>query len=259
MPGQLLARLPEGFLLLLGVAFVIGIVAVAEFAHRSFVGWREHGFAGFREPLLRLSRARGTLLIVAAALIPPITVIVSGSTLYDGIRHLLFILPMLALLAGAALVRVIDFLRGSPAVAFIAVLLMIAHIGFILRNLAVLHPLEYTATNAFAGGTQGSYGRFELDYWAAAATEAIRRLERRLDRDASRQYETNFPRVLVCIPWRETRVSVLFRRNWIVETDQRKADFIVGTERWNCGEGKDAVLVDRVERFDRAFAWTYAK
>ena len=63
---------------------------------------------------------------------------------------------------------------------------------------------------------------------------------------------------LVCIPWREARVSLMFRRNWVVETDPRKADFLIGTERWNCGEGKDVVLLDRVERFGRAFAWTYA-
>jgi hypothetical protein len=164
----------------------------------------------------------------------------------------------LALLAGGALLRMIDFLRPSPAVAMLAILLMIAHIGFTVRNLAVLHPLEYIATNSLAGGTQDSYGRFELDYWAAAATEAIRRLEQRLDLDTSGRYATNPPRVLVCIPWREARVSILFRRNWVVETDQSKADFIIGTERWNCGEGKDIALIDRVERFGRALAWTYA-
>ena len=149
-------------------------------------------------------------------------------------------------------------MRAFPPVAVILSLAAIAHIGSTLGTLAVLHPLEYVATNALAGGTQGSYGRFELDYWGAAATEAVRRLEQRLDQDAFWRYETHPPRVLVCIPWREGRVSVLFRRNWIVETDQRKADFLIGTERWNCGEGKGVGLLDRVERFGRAFAWTYA-
>lgn len=256
--GQLLARLPEGFLLLLGCAFAIGIVAVAAFARKLFAGWYEHGLAGFKEPLLTLARARGTLVVVAAALVPPIIVIVSGYTLYDGVRHLLFIIPMLALLASGALARMFPFLRAFPPVAVILSLAAIAHIGSTLRTLAVLHPLEYVATNALAGGTQGSYGRFELDYWGAAATEAVRRLEQRLDQDAFWRYETHPPRVLVCIPWREGRVSVLFRRNWIVETDQRKADFLIGTERWNCGEGKGVGLLDRVERFGRAFAWTYA-
>ena len=31
--------------------------------------------------------------------------------------------------------------------------------------------------NALTGGTRGAYDKFELDYWSAAATEALRRLE----------------------------------------------------------------------------------
>jgi hypothetical protein len=258
VPGQLLARLPEGFLLLLAAAFVIGTMAVAKFARKSFMRWSAQGNAGLKEPLLMLARARGTAVIVAAALVPPTLVIVSGSTLYDGVRHLLFIIPMLALLAGGALTRLVLILRGFPTVALIVTLAAIAHIGFTLRTLAILHPLEYVATNALAGGTQGSYGRFELDYWGAAATDAVRRLEQRLDQDVSWRDATHPPRVLICIPWREARASLLFRRNWVVETDERKADFLIGTERWNCGEGKDVMLIDRVERFGQPFAWTFA-
>jgi hypothetical protein len=33
------------------------------------------------------------------------------------------------------------------------------------------------AMNALTGGTRGAYDKFELDYWSAAATEALRRLE----------------------------------------------------------------------------------
>jgi hypothetical protein len=258
VPGQLLARLPEEFLLLVLIAFGIGVVATATFARKLVAGWHKDGLAGLKEPLLMLACARGTLVVVAAALVPPITVIVSGTTLYDGVRHLLFIIPMLALLAGGALLRVIDFLLAAPAMASLAILLVIAHLGLTIGNLAALHPLEYIATNALAGGTQGAYGRFELDYWGAAATVAVRRLEQRLDQDGSLPYATHSPRVLVCIPWREARTSILFRRSWIVETDQSEADFIIGTERWNCGQGKDGVLIDRVERFGRTFAWTYA-
>jgi len=60
-----------------------------------------------------------------------------------------------------------------------------AYIGSIVTTLAALHPLEYVAMNALAGGTRGAHGRFELDYLSAAATEALRRLEHRLDYDVS--------------------------------------------------------------------------
>lgn len=38
-------------------------------------------------------------------------------------------------------------------------------------------PLEYVAMNALTGGTRGAYDKFELDYWSAAATEAVQPLE----------------------------------------------------------------------------------
>src|SRR5260221_13061278 len=47
----------------------------------------------------------------------------------------------------------------------------------IISGGAMLHPLEYVAMNALAGGTRGAYENFELDYWSAAASEALRRLE----------------------------------------------------------------------------------
>jgi hypothetical protein len=258
VPEQWLARLPEGFLLLLVIAIAIGMADIAVFARKLLSGWREQRVAGLREPVLLMAKARGKLVIVAAALIPPLTVITRGSTLYDGVRHLLFVIPMLALVAGGGLVWLIERLRALPAVALLVILAFLIHLGFNARTLAVLHPLEYTAMNSLAGGTQGAYGRFELDYWAAAATEAVRRLEQTLDHDTTGRYAQYPPHVLVCIPWREERTSILFRRNWVVETDPAKADFWIGTERWNCGKDKDVALIDEVTRVGRVFAWTYA-
>jgi hypothetical protein len=54
------------------------------------------------------------------------------------------------------------------------------------------------AMNALAGGTSGAYDKFELDYWSATATEALRRLEHRLDYDASLWPAETVPRILIC-------------------------------------------------------------
>jgi hypothetical protein len=64
--------------------------------------------------------------------------------------------------------------------------------------------------------------------------------------------------VLVCLGWREQLAGVMFRRNWIAETDLRKADYLIATERWPCAKGTSAVLVDEVTRFGRSFAQIYA-
>ena len=113
--------------------------------------------------------------------------------------------------------------------------------------------------NALAGGTHGAYDKFELDYWSAAATEALRRLERRLDYDPSIRLADTPPSILVCIGAREERVHPILRRPWVVETDPDKADFIIATQRWRCAENKSVVLIDEVKRLDRTFAWVYAR
>jgi hypothetical protein len=130
----------------------------------------------------------------------------------------------------------------------------------LIVTLARLHPLEYLAMNRFAGGTSGAYGRFELDYLGVAATEALRRLEARMDHvRAAGDGTTKKPSILICIPSREWAVAPMLRRPWTIETDADKADFIVETERWRCAAGRGFHLIDEVTRLDRSFAWTYAR
>jgi hypothetical protein len=164
---------------------------------------------------------------------------------------------MLALLAGGALIQVITWVRASRVATTALGLLLAAYLVWLVTNTVLLHPLQYVAMNALAGGTKGAHGHFELDYWGAAATEAVRRLEQRLDREAALPEAAHSPRVLVCIPWRERQAQVLFRRDWVVETNLSKADFVIATARSRCTEGKDLELIDRVERLGLAFAWTY--
>jgi hypothetical protein len=104
------------------------------------------------------------------------------STLYDGIRHVLFVIPVLGLLAGGALVRLASFLSRPWMVAGICAAAV--YVGAAIANFVLLHPLEYVAVNLLAGGVRGAYGRFELDYWSAAGTEPLRRLEHLVDAEA---------------------------------------------------------------------------
>jgi hypothetical protein len=257
VPGQLLARLPEGFLLLLAIGLVLSIVMAIRFARLTANRFQQRGVDGLKAPALVLARSRGTLLVAAAALVPIGFVILTQATHYDGVRHLLFVIPMLAILAGGACLRLVPLLRKFPLIAATAIIAAAVHMAVTAATLARLHPLEYVAMNALAGGTKGAAGRFELDYWSAAATEALRRLEHRLDQDASGQLAQRPPRVLVCIFNREWTASRLFRRNWIVETDINRADFIIDTERWQCAQFSKAILIDEVKREDTTFARIY--
>jgi hypothetical protein len=256
IPGQLLARLPEAFLFLLAVALFYSISALVVLARETTAAWRYHRSAGLRTAALTVVRQRACLIVCAAVILPLAFLIVQRATIYDGIRHVLFVIPMLAVIAGGGLRVLLPLLHRVPIVAAVVVG---AYAGNVVITLARLHPLEYVAMNALAGGTRGAYGRFELDYWSVAATEALRRLERRLDYASSLRSVETPPSILICIPWREGVVDPILRRPWVVETDPDKADFIIATERSRCADHKPVELIDEVKRFDRTFAWTYAR
>jgi hypothetical protein len=245
IPGQLMARLPEAFLFLLAVACIYALAAGV-----ALVG------TGWRAAMLTVARRRAILIVGAAIILPIGFLIVQRATLYDGIRHVLFVIPMLAILAGFGFWTLLPLLRRAPIIAAVAVG---AYVGGTVGTLAALHPLEYVAMNALTGGTRGAYGKFELDYWSVAATEALRRLERRLDYDPAVRVADSPPSILICIPWREQLINPMLKRPWIVETDPEQADFIIATERSRCADNQRVVLIDEVKRFDRTFAWVYAR
>jgi hypothetical protein len=256
IPAQLLARLPEAFLILLAVAFIHGIRAAVSLVRDAAATWRIEGSAGLRAATLTLARARAVLIVCAAVVLPLGFLILQRAIMYDGIRHVLFVIPMLAVVAGLGWRALLPLLNRA---AVVAAVVAGAYVGSIVAMLAALHPLEYIAMNALAGGTRGAYGNFELDYWSAAATEAVRRLEHRLDYDSSIRPVETPPSILICIGWREGSVHPILKRPWIVETDADKADFIIATERLRCAENTPVVLIDEVKRFDRTFAWVYAR
>jgi hypothetical protein len=256
IPGQLAARLPEAFLLLLGIAALYGTAASLKLARNVVAEFRGGLVTGLRTLAILLARRRAMLVVCAAAVLPVAFLIIQRTTVYDGIRHVLFVIPMLAIVAGAGLGMMLPSLRRYAGIVAIAATL---YAGHVVTTLATLHPLEYIAINALAGGTRGAYGRFELDYLTVAATEALRRLESRLDDDPTMRPGQIPPSIAICIPWRESMVAPMLKRSWTMETEPKKADFIIETERWRCADGLRAALVDEVKRMDRTFAWTYAR
>jgi hypothetical protein len=107
-----------------------------------------------------------------AVVFPIAYVIARNSTLYDGIRHLLFVLPPLAALAAlgwdTALRR-----TGGPARLGLAALMLLGFaepIAYQIRN----HPHHAVYFQPLAGGPQGAFSRFELDYWGNCLYPAMK-------------------------------------------------------------------------------------
>ncbi|NDV62450.1 hypothetical protein G0Q06_08315 [Puniceicoccales bacterium CK1056] len=114
----------------------------------------------------------GLFLIFFSILFPLLYVIVRDSILYNGLRHLLFVLPSICVVAGWALCRLDKLLRDRLPrllvplrVAFIAALLLP------FASMIRLHPYQYIYYNELAGGTANASRSYELDYWGTVYKE----------------------------------------------------------------------------------------
>lgn len=144
--------------------------------------------AGALVVLVNVVRRRGSryrllvLPLVSVATAPWIVSLVQNATLYDEVRHFLFLLPPLAVLVALAFdaawtwllqqrtwLRVVGF---SAAGAYLT-----AHVAVV----AYLHPYEYVYYNVFSGGLPGADGHYETEYWGLSFKELVERFPEHAD------------------------------------------------------------------------------
>jgi hypothetical protein len=133
--------------------------------------------AGAALSLLRLRRGVAAGLPVLGlwftVVFPIAYVIARHSTIYDGIRHLLFIMPSLFVLAAIGWWELVAAVGGWRRWVVVGVLTagVLEPVAFIIRN----HPHEVVYFNPLLGGPGAAVGRFELDYWGNCHYDAMRR------------------------------------------------------------------------------------
>ena len=206
-------------------------------------------------PVLALRRWRKVnvawAVFLTALLFPPFYIIVTHKVIYDGIRHLLFLWPLLAIAAAA----VLDHLIGhwprtwrKPALGGL-VLYALFHVGL----LVAYHPYQSIYFNALAGGLAGAEGRFETDIWAAAVKEAITTLTARIKATEGPSALQKEYRIYVCLPYRDT--TVIMPGVWKDSDDWENADFVVAPVRFPCPDSVTPwPVLGRVERFGVSLA-----
>jgi 4-amino-4-deoxy-L-arabinose transferase-like glycosyltransferase len=118
---------------------------------------------------------RGALPVLGmwlALLFPVVYVIVRGSTIYDGIRQLLFVIPPLFVLAAIGWGWCLNALptRTRAIAAGVLALGLLEPFVFQVRN----HPNQVVYFNRLIGGPAGARQRFELDYWGNCYLQAMR-------------------------------------------------------------------------------------
>ena len=171
---------------------------------------------------------------------------------YDGMRHVLFVVPPLACLGAAGIAWLFARIASRPASCALAVALLAGGSLRTLASMVELHPYQYVHYNALAGGTRGAHGRYELDYWVTSFAEALRQLEATRAREPRPAPGTPPLRLTVCGP---TAVAAVYLPpGFELSDDPARADFVLATTKWNCHQRYAGPVVAQVERAGVPFA-----
>jgi hypothetical protein len=155
------------------------------------------------------ARQRASLLaLLLAVSLPILMTIIALPYIFNGIRHLLFVVPPIAVLGGLAGGWIARRLaaHGRVAIAVGAIGLAAGLISPVI-DMIRLHPFEYADFNHLVGGPKGARPLFMLDYWGLSLTQASRGLIALL----AQRHETppNGPwKVAVCGPESPVRVTL---------------------------------------------------
>jgi len=161
------------------------------------------------------------LALAFVALLPLSLVFLKDSTLYDGVRHLLFIYPVIVVLAASGWIAFLSeprprWVRGAAAACLLAGVLSI--LAFQIRY----HPNQTVYFNELVGGTRGAFAKFELDYWGNCMLQAV---EWTAERARAEQ------RTIAVSGWPAHLVQFNARRFPELTFDRRQQDYLIRLNR----------------------------
>jgi len=167
--------------------------------------------------------------------------------MYDGMRQFLFILPPLAVLAGAAFA---SFLKsgahGFIKLSVTALILLPACLT--IWDMVQLHPYQYVYFNRMvAGGTRAASENFETDYWGAAYKEGVEWVINHAPTHPAQKIRVANCEQSFLISYFLERTEDLRRRFVVVKPDE-KPDIYLGITRWRCDRAMEGRVIYTVQR-----------
>jgi hypothetical protein len=178
---------------------------------------------------------------------------------FTGMRHFLFLIPALAVLAGIGLDKALAALTTRGRMAASAGLAIVTA-GFLWDAVTLirLHPYEYLFYNSLVGGLEGASRRYDLDYWFSSMPEAIGQLEAYLRRTApgDAKGSTEVYSVAVCgerLPFE--KAVTLPQLHWDFMPEWKQSQFFIAPTQLNCDRDLDGEIVGTVERLGVTIAY----
>ena len=195
------------------------------------------------------------LMLTFAATLPLVIAMVKRPALYNGIRHFIFVIPPMTVLAGAAFAWGMNWLKENrrswqPVALAVFTFGLLLPLGEMIR----LHPYQYTHFNHIAGTVRSADNLFMLDYWGLAlkqASDGLREelVERQESAPGGRKWK-----VAVCGPQRPAQVAL--GPDFTIGWDSNAADFAMTLGEFYCN-GLTAPVMVEIKRDDVVFARVY--
>jgi hypothetical protein len=236
LPTLFALQLPEVLLGLL-TAGVVG----------SFMSLSRSDVSGRRKTIL--------LMLTLAATLPLLIAMLKRPALYNGIRHFIFVIPPMTVLAGTAFAWGMNWLKENrrswqPAAMAVFSFGLLLPLGEMIR----LHPYQYTHFNHIAGTVRAADDLYMLDYWGLALKQASDGLREEINERQEVPPHGRKWKVAVCGPQRPAQVAL--GPDFTIGWDSHAADFAMTLGEFYC-KGLTAPVLVEIKRDDVVFARVY--
>lgn len=186
-----------------------------------------------------------TAFIAFVAIFPVLCEALTEGPAFTGMRHFLFVVPPLAVLAGIgfdALLTALSPRRWLTSAAGAVLALVFAWNASVLVR---LHPYEYMAYNALVGGLEGAARRYEMDYWVNMMPEAVRALHDYL----GLANETSPQTYSVGVCGETFAFDNYADKRLRAQPGWLEADFFIAPTQMNCDQLVDGRVIATIRRF----------
>jgi len=166
---------------------------------------------------------------------------------YDGIRHYLFLEPILSVLACLVLM---EWMKNQSSLKWLLAVVVGLNAVMVGFDMVRLHPYEYTYFNELTGGLKGAAGKFETEYEGTSYKEAVEWFKTNEIKDPQKIYQIN-------AEGSAFQSAHYFAPNmqW---SDFAHADYFIANTRWNRQAQADPrKIIHVVEREGVPFTYVF--
>ena len=193
-------------------------------------------------PLMKIKeivKNRYFLLTASTVGVNLLLYLVVQPTIYNGLRHFLYLLPLIAILGSLGLIQLLERwgLTGKLSLGVLGITVF-----FLFIKVVRLHPYQYIYFNQFSGGLEANYSKYETDYWGASYKEGtewlIKTIEANKDKSQVYPCEMSFA------------VQYYAKGKFEIVDSTKKADYILCDYETNRAEKIPGNVIYVVERLD---------